>query len=127
MANLVTTRLFHLQLVCAVVAVLHLMAEWLYLGKVPHRLWRGVLMGVIAAILINGAVLQPTLVRLHGIRYSPESTMEQRDAATRSYGTWGAVQRAINMLVLAGLAGWFWRVVTPQDPARFASAVKFRG
>src|SRR4030095_2945285 len=48
MADLVTTRLFHLQLVCAVVAVLHLMAEWLYLGKVPQRLWRGVLTGVIA-------------------------------------------------------------------------------
>ena len=34
--------------------------------------------------------------------------------------------KALNLLVLAGLAVYVWRVGSPSDPTRFVSAAKFR-
>ena len=35
--QIVFSRLFHLQILCASLAWLHLVAEWMYLGRIPRR------------------------------------------------------------------------------------------
>ncbi len=41
--QVVAARFLQLQMACAVLALAHVLAEWLYLGKVPQRLWRRLL------------------------------------------------------------------------------------
>ncbi len=70
--QLLTTRYFWLQLVCSAVALLQTMAVWLYLGKVPERFWRGLLLALVGFNLLGGLWLQPRLKRLHTITNPPQ-------------------------------------------------------
>ena len=60
-AQILIARYFHFQLACSIVAVLHLLAEWLYLGKFPRKLQVGLLIGLCLAALLGGGWLQPRL------------------------------------------------------------------
>lgn len=124
--QIIAARYFHLELACSVVAVLHVTAEWLYLGKVPQKVWRGLLVGLVAANLVGGVWLQPRLKALHHIRYSMAAQPERRQAANSSFRTWQSVNDVFNVALVGGLALYLWRVANPSDPARFVSAVKFR-
>src|SRR3989442_266455 len=71
-AQALLERYFVLQYICASVALLHQVAEWLYLGKALQRAALGLLLGVFSLGLINGLGLQPKLTNLHRIRFSTE-------------------------------------------------------
>ena len=125
-AQILIARYFHFQLVCGVVAVLHLLAEWLYLGKLPRKLQVGVLIGLCAAALLGGGYwLQPKLKALHAIKYGVNTRPEIREAADRSFRAWHGVSQVVNLLLVGGLAAYLWRAANPSDPTRFVSAVKF--
>jgi hypothetical protein len=47
-AQILIARYFHFQLICGVIAVLHLLAEGLYLGKHPRKLQVALLIGLCA-------------------------------------------------------------------------------
>jgi hypothetical protein len=117
------TRLY---LACSVVALLHLMAEWLYLGKYPKRPWLTLVCGLFVAGLVLGYGLQPKLRDLHETRYGASFPPEQRDAARRAYHVWHGTTRGLELAMLAGLALYFWRHAHPPDPTRFVSTTKFR-
>ena len=53
-AQILISRYFYFQFGCAIVAALHLLAEWLYLGKYPQKLQAGLLVGLAAAALLGG-------------------------------------------------------------------------
>ena len=68
-AQVFIARYFYFQIACAMVAVVHLLAEWLYLGKHPQKLQVGLLIGLASAALIGGYWLQPKLKALHATKY----------------------------------------------------------
>ena len=124
-AQIFIARFFHFQAGCAIVAVLHLFAEWLYLGKYPQKLQAGLLIGLASAVLIGGYWLQPRLKALHATKYSVSARPEIREAAARSFRTWHGVSQVENLLVVGGLVVYLWRAANPSDQTRFVSAAKF--
>ena len=124
-AQILIARYFHFQVVCGVVAVLHLLAEWLYLGKSAQKLQVGLLVGLCSAALLGGYWLQPKLKALHAAKYGANNRPEIRQAADRSFKAWHGVSQGLNLLVVSGLALYLWRAANPPDPTRFVSAFKF--
>ena len=72
-AQVLIARYFRWQLACSAVAVLHVLAEWLYFGKIPHKLWLGLLAGLVSVNLLGGLWLEPRLSEWHTIRYAVNS------------------------------------------------------
>jgi len=67
--NLFALRYFHLYSACSVVALLYLIAEWLYFGKYPPRRWLLLVLGLILLGLTRGYWLQTALNKLHDAEY----------------------------------------------------------
>ena len=78
-------RYFLLQLWCAGIALAHLIAEWLYSGRPFKRLSLLLLMSLFLLNLLGAYVLLPRMKELHLKRYSPQSTLEVKMAAARSF------------------------------------------
>ena len=125
-AQILIARYFGLQAVCSIIACIHLLAEWLYLGRQPDRLRLLLVLGLCAAALLGGFWLQPRLKALHATKYSTKNTPEAREAAARSFRAWHGVSMGVNLVLVGGLAAYLWRVANSSEPARFVSAVKFR-
>ena len=106
--------------------MLHLLAEWLYLGRSAHRLWLGLLTGLLAAGLMSNAWIVPQLTQLHRSRHALNLKPEYREAAAKSFQSWRRVFQGLNLLIIGGVALYFWRVTSPTDPPRFVSPTKFR-
>lgn len=126
-AQILIARYFYFQLACGIVAVLHLLAEWVYLGKFPRKLQAGLLIGLCSAALFGGWWLQPRLTALHATKYGTGTRQEVREAANRSFGAWHGASQVVNLLMVTGLGVYLWRAANPSDPTRFVSAFKFTG
>jgi hypothetical protein len=144
MAQLVLARYFQVQYVCGLIAVAHLLAEWVYLGRALQRFTFSLLVGLLCLGFAGGLWLQPKLKRLNLVRYSMSETKpnqtnsvtifkpvpipyEERVAAEKAFRSWHPVSIAFNVVVLAGLLFYFWRVTHPPDDLRFVSTpTKFR-
>jgi hypothetical protein len=124
-AQVLIARYFYFQIGCALVAALHLFAEWLYLGKNPQKLQAGLLIGLASVALIGGYWLQPRLKALHATKYGANTRPVIREAAARSFGAWHGASQVVNLLMVGGLAVYLWRAANPSDQTRFVSAVKF--
>jgi hypothetical protein len=121
--QLITARYFHLYLACSAIAWLHLMAEWLYFGRYPKRLWLALLVGLCLSGVVQSFWLQPRLKEWHRLRYSGS---QLKDAAGHAYGVWHGVSTVLNVTLVCGLVVYLWGVANPPDPTRFVSATKFR-
>ena len=126
-AQIFIARYFRLQLVCGVVALLHLLAERVYLGRTPHKLSFGLLIALVLGGWLGGHWVQPKMKQLHTIKYAVSTPRQEREAADSSFRAWHGVSQGMNLLMLAGLGFYLWRVANPADPARFVSTTKFRG
>jgi len=125
-AHLIAQRYYGLQLICAALAVAHVTAEWLYLGKYPQKFWLGLLLALGLAAALGALAVEPALHRWHDARYGLKTRPAQREAALHSFRAWQTAGRLVNLLSIAGLAVYLWRVANPPDSTRFVSAVKFR-
>lgn len=132
-AQMFVVRYFQLQCVCAVVALAHLLAEWVYLGRALHRLTLGLLIGLFLVGMTGGLWLQPKMKELHLTKYSMGPDYKpvpmpdaRRIQASKSFGRWHAVSSIVNLIVLGGLTIYLWRVTHPSDNLRFVGAPKFR-
>ena len=126
-AQMVLERYFVLHYCCGAIALVHQLAEWVYLGKALQRLTFGLLLGILALNLAGGLWLKPKLTELHRIRYSrPEQySAAQRQDAARLFRNWHSVSMIMNLAVLAGLALFAWRLAMPPNGPRFVPG-KFR-
>ena len=120
--QMMASRYFHLFLLCSIVSLLHLLAEWLYLGRNPPRFWTMLLI----ALLFGGAVqaywIQPKLKQTHLLQFTRP---QQSQAAVRNYNFWHGISEGLNVILLGGLGFYLWRVANPPDTTRFVGGPKF--
>lgn len=126
-AQVILARYFHFHLVCAILASLHLLAEWVYLGRPARKFSLALLSGLLVLTLLGGFWLQPKLKNLHAIKYGVNVPKEERDAAGKSFGLWHGLSMVMNLVMMSGLVVYVWRTANPSDTLRFVSSVKFRG
>ena len=125
-AQVLISRYFRLQLICGVIALLHLVMESLYLGKSSQRMQGRLVIALFVTVMVGGFWLQPRLKTLNLIRYSPASRPEVAVAAAQTFRTWHGVAQAINLAMVGGLAVYLWSVANSSEPTRFVSGAKFR-
>jgi hypothetical protein len=133
MAQLFIARYFQLQCICGVVALAHLLAEWVYLGRALHRFTLGLVLGLFLVGMTGSLWLQPKMKELHLIKYSmgPDyKPVPMADAlriqAAMSFKRWHAASSIVNLIALGSLIFYLWRVTHPSDNLRFVGAPKFR-
>jgi hypothetical protein len=119
-AILLFRRFFVLQIICGLVAMLHLLAEKFYQGRAFPRIGGGLVLVMLALYLLGGLWLQPKMENLRHIRYFGQ-TQEQKDHARHSFGIWHGISLGINFLILGGLLGHLVRVSQPVGPARYGN------
>ena len=122
-AQLLATRFFRWYLVCSFVAVLHLVAEWLYLGRYPQRLWLALVVALCLGGLVHVYGVQPQLQKMHQLQFTRP---DLRDAALRSFQAWHKVSTTLDVFLVCGLLAYLWRVANPPDSMRVLNAGKFR-
>jgi hypothetical protein len=126
-SQIVLTHYFYWHTGCAVIALLHLLVEWLYLGRVVHRLWSGLLTALLGLGLLGSFWLSPKLANFHRAQHRLDAKPGDREQATRAFRFWHGVFQAVNVLMIGGVAVYFWRATNPSDSLRFVSPTKFRG
>jgi len=118
-------RYYHLSLACAVIALLHLLTEWLYMGRPGRKFSFGLLAGLFILTFIGSNLLQPQLHDLNRKRFSPTQPAAHESSA-KSMRIVSDFAMAFNVLIIGGLVIYVWRVANPSDTLRFVSPVKFR-
>jgi hypothetical protein len=121
--QVIEARYFHWHLLCSAVALLHLVAEWLYFGKYPQKVALGLLAGLCLIGFVQAYWLQPRLKDLHEAQ---RSRAQQREPAARAYQFSHGSAQVLNVLMLGGLALYLWRLANPPDVTRFVTPAKFR-
>jgi hypothetical protein len=127
-AQMIIARFFVLQYWCAAIALVHQMAEWVYLGRALQRVTVGLLLGLFGLALFGGLWLQPKLKKLHQIKYGRAELYApaQKARAAASFRVWHGVSQVTNLLALGGLGWYVWRMTNPSEGPRFVRANKFR-
>ena len=118
---------FEFSIVCALIALLHLLLEWLYFGRPSRKFSFSLLAALLLWGLIGANWLQPRLVKLHNTRYSASAPASEREVAAKSYRTWSYSLILLDWCAIGGLLPYFWRITNPSQPQRFVNSVKFRG
>ncbi|HKI69044.1 MAG TPA: hypothetical protein VKA67_05605, partial [Verrucomicrobiae bacterium] len=119
---------FYFHLICNILALLHLFAERLYLGRTSSKSSLGLLIGMLTLIIIGGGFMQPRLRQLHNRAHAVNAQPVVKEAAKRSFKVWHVVAEVVNLLVIGGVMVYVWRVNNPADTTRFVSPFqKFGG
>jgi hypothetical protein len=126
LSHIVITRLYNLQIVCAIIAGLHLLAERLYLGRSPRRIWLGWLALLAATSVMISAWILPEAGRLQRQAYSAVAAPQVRSEAQQKIGLWRGMISFLNVGMIVGIGVYFWRVSHPENQPRFVSPWKFR-
>ncbi len=126
-AQIIGERLFYVGSACSAAAILHVVATWLYLGRVPSKVWLSLLAVSVLLNVAQGAVVQPKVKGLHLATHAVNVPPPARRQAAENLRTWSRTEVGLNLVLVLGLAAYLWRVANPADPTRFVSAAKFRG
>jgi hypothetical protein len=126
-SQLLLARYFQVNLVCAIIALLHLLAERLYLGRASKKIWIVIIVTLFWISLLGAVWLGPKLRELHRAQHYANTPPAQREAAVRSFRLWNGVFQGLNLFMLVGVAGSLWRATHPPDELRFVGSGKFRG
>ncbi len=128
---LASERFYSFHYWCGSIAIIHQLAEWVYLSRPLQRVTMGVLIGTFILALFGGLWVQPKLLKNHQTAYfrspSPISPEDRRNAE-KTYFTWRKTSDIITYLMVAGLAVFSWRVFYSGNTTttRFAPTNKFR-
>lgn len=124
-AQILVYRYFIVQQWCAGIALAHLIAEWLYSGRPFQRLNLLLLMGLFMISLMGAYVMHPKLKELHLKKYSPQTSLEVKASASRSFRILHATSSVLNLFVIGGVLVYLWHVTKPVNTTRFASVNRF--
>jgi hypothetical protein len=118
-AQIIIARYFNLHLVCGILALLHLGAEWVYMGKPLQRLTLWLLLGIFTLGLAGGCVIQPKLRGFHRRMVDRSAAPQQSAEARHSFNAWHGASQVLNLAVLAGITVYLWRATTPGSGYRY--------
>lgn len=118
-------RFFVLQYICGIIALLHLFAEKLYLGRALPRLGMALVIGIFSLALIGGVWLQPRMENFNQTRYAGVNP-EERERARHSFGLWHGVSQFANLVIIGGLLFHLIRVTRPGESDRYTTFTIFR-
>ena len=124
--GVVTSRYYGLMMACAVVALLHFLAEWLYMGRPRRKFSFGLVAALFILTLICSRAVHPSLVRLNGKHYRAAQPAE-RESAGKNFRVLRVTSLVLNVLIMGGLVVYVSRVSSPSDTLRFMRPVQFRG
>jgi Domain of unknown function (DUF4149) len=119
-------RYFILQNICGAIALLHLFAEWLYLGRVVTRFTLALLLTLFGLGLIGGYWIQPKMQDLRQAMYFGQ-TPELKEQARHTFGLWHGASQVANIVIIAGLLVYITRLTKPIESVRYGGVTKFRG
>jgi hypothetical protein len=117
---------FQTQQLCAAIALLHLVLEYLHSGRYAGKLTLGVILGLLGLGLAGGYWLSPTLHQLQRIRYSTVTTAAQKAAAAGRYDQLHIAASVMLGMAALGLVFYLLRVSRPHDGPRFATIGRAR-
>lgn len=125
-AQVGVARFFSFQLICVIIALAHLGAEWLYQERRNRKYLLWMLAAMLAVTLLGDYWLQPKMRNLFRGKYAVNYTPPQRDAAARAFGLWHGVSMTVNLFMLGGLVVYLVQMSRPPESARFVSPGQFR-
>ena len=125
-AQIGVARFFSFQLICAIIAIAHLGAEWLYQERRNRKFLLWTLVTMLALTLLGDYGLQPKMRELFRGKYAVNYTQPQRDAAARSFGFWHGIAMTVNLFMLGGLVIYLGQMSRPPEAARFVGPGQFR-
>ena len=108
-----------LQQVCGVVALFHLLVEWLYSGRGLPKLLIGALLAVFAVGLLGGYAVKPQMRSLHDKQYDRNYSVEQKKRMANSHSLLRGFVHVTNALACVTLMIYVWRLNNPPDAPRF--------
>lgn len=126
-SGVIMSRYYHVMLACAVIAMLHFLAEWLYMGRPRRKFSFGLVAALFILTLIGSNAIHPSLVTLNRKHYTPTLSATEREAAGKSFRALSVVGIALNVLIIGGLVVYVSRVSSASDAVRFNRPVQFRG
>jgi hypothetical protein len=118
-AQVVLERYFWLHQICGGVALLHLAAEWLYMGKAAPRWVIALLGGMLVLSVLGAHGIQPKLQGLHRTIYTAGQLPARRELARRSFRVWHGWSQALNLVLVGGVFVYLLRVTRPPETSRF--------
>lgn len=125
-AQIGVARFFSFQLFCAIIAFVHLSAEWLYQDRRNRRSLIWVLGVMLVMIVLGKYALQPKMHQLFRAKYATNYTQPQRDVAARSFAIWHGISMTANLFMLGGMVIYLVQMTRPPEVGRFVSASQFR-
>lgn len=132
-SELVTGRFVLLVWICAAIAVLLVLAEWLYTGRPPERWAAWLLCGVLAVQAVDALALQPRAERLLRQAYLGPNRTVQRQAWTPAQISaanglrWSRnASRTLQTLSAVALGLLVWHMAQGVNATRFTPRVRMR-
>jgi hypothetical protein len=124
-AQAVMAKYYVISMACAVIALLHFLAKWFYMGRPSRKFSGGLVISLFLLTLIASNVITPELTNLNKNRFTATQPAERQSAA-KWFHILRAVETTFNFLMIGGLMVYTWRIANPSDTLRFVSPVKFR-
>jgi hypothetical protein len=125
-SGVVMSRYYGVMMACAVVAVLHFLAEWLYMGRPRRKFSFGLVAALFVLTLIGSHAVEPSLIRLNGKHYRAAQPAV-RESAGKNFRVLRVTGIVLNVLIMGGLVVYVSRVSSASDTLRFMRPVQFRG
>jgi hypothetical protein len=125
-AQMVVERYLVLQEWCSGIALVHLLAEWLYFNRLNSKASLWILLFCLAASLLSERTLVPKMKELHLIKYAVQTSNEQKQAAARSFTILHATSSVTNLLMLAGVLFYYWRLSNGNQGGKSSAGARFR-
>lgn len=119
-AQALFARYFALQMICGAIAICHLFAEKLYLGRALPRFGMGLVVALFCLGFIGGFGVAPHMRDLRQTRYFGRTT-EEKERAHHSFDMWHGFSEVVNVFVIVGLFVHLVRVTRPVAPGRYGS------
>ena len=117
-AQVVLARYFLLHQVCALIALAHLLWGAIYLGRPIWRRRLALLSALLFLVCVGDYGLRPKLRSLHLEMHRPGMTASVHQAAERSFRIWHGVSQVFNLVVVAGVFGYFIRLTMAPSESR---------
>lgn len=125
-AMVMIQRYFLLQIICCVVALLHMFAEKISLQRHMTRFTTTLLLVLLSLNLLGWVWLLPKMQGLRQTIYFGQ-TQEQKAKAKSTFGALHGVSQVMNLFVIGGVLIYLVRLNRPVESVRYGGITKFRG